>query len=348
MLMDAEEEITAPRRRRPAVMSDVGRLAGVSHQTVSRVVNGSPHVRAETRQRVIAAMRELGYRPNSVARALATGRTNTLGVVSFDTTLYGPASTLCGIERAAHEAGYFIIVASLEALDRESIGEAIERLRLHGVDGILVIAPHEEAADALLHAPGDIPLAAVEAGPAGGVPVVEVDQFAGAAAATRHLLDLGHETVWHIAGPTDWLESRKRMEGWRTTLVQAGADAPAPLIGDWSASAGYELGRRLSSDRRMTAVFVANDQMALGVLRALHESGRQIPSEVSVVGFDDIPEAPYFTPPLTTVRQDFDEVGTRSVRTLLGTMENGERLPPGSMVQPELIVRASTAAPPRR
>src|SRR2546421_12624739 len=139
-MMDGEEQPTRTRRRRPAVMSDVGRLAGVSHQTVSRVVNGSPHVRPETRQRVIAAMRELGYRPNSVARALATGRTNTLGVVSFDTTLYGPASTLYGIETAAHEAGYFIIVASLKALDRSSVSEAVERLRRQAGGGVLVVA----------------------------------------------------------------------------------------------------------------------------------------------------------------------------------------------------------------
>ncbi len=346
--MDEEEEITTSRRRRPAVMSDVGRLAGVSHQTVSRVVNGSPHVRAETRQRVIEAMRELGYRPNSVARALATGRTNTIGVVSFDTTLYGPASTLFGIERAAHDAGYFIIVASLVSLDRASVAEAIERLRRHGVDGILVIAPHTETAEALLDAPAGIPLAAVEAGPAGSVPVVEVDQFAGAAQATRHLLELGHDTVWHVAGPVDWLESGKRMEGWRATLEEAGADVPAPLVGDWSASAGYELGRRLSRDKGVSAIFVANDQMALGVLRAMNEGGREIPAEVSIVGFDDIPEAPYFTPPLTTVRQDFNEVGRRSVRMLLSTMETGERLPPGSVVQPELIVRASTAPSGKR
>src|SRR5690348_1366718 len=134
--MDAQDPTTRTRRTRPAVMSDVARLAGVSHQTVSRVINDSSHVRAETRARVLAAMRELGYRPNSVARALVTGRSNTLGVVSFDTTLYGPASTLFGIERAAHEAGYFIIVASLKALDRASLADAVERLRRQGVDGV--------------------------------------------------------------------------------------------------------------------------------------------------------------------------------------------------------------------
>ena len=265
-------------------MSDVGRLAGVSHQTVSRVINGSPHVRPETRDRVLAAMQELGYRPNPVARALVTGRSMTLGVVSFDTTLYGPATTLFGIERAAHEAGYFMIVASLEELSRASVVDAVERLRRQGVEGILVIAPHLEAGDALLHARTDVPLVAAEAGPEHGVPVVAVDQLAGATSATQHLLDLGHETVWHITGPTNFIESEQRRHGWQTTLEAAGAEVPAPLVGDWSPRAGYELGRRLSREPAVTAVFVANDQMALGLLRALHEAGREVPGEISVVG----------------------------------------------------------------
>ena len=346
--MEPGEDITISRRRpRAPVMSDVGRLAGVSHQTVSRVINGSPHVRPETRKRVLAAMEELGYRPNSVARALVTGRSKTLGVVSFDTTLYGPASTLFGIERAAHEAGYFIIVASLKALNRSSVTDAVERLRRHGVDGILVIAPHSEAGDALLHTHADVPLVAVEAGPEEGVPVVAVDQVGGAVSATQHLLDLGHETVWHISGPPNFIESQKRLEGWRRTLQKAGAKLPEPLVGDWSPRAGYELGRRLSGDPAVTAVFVANDQMALGLLRAMHEAGREVPAALSVVGFDDIPEAAYFLPPLTTVRQDFNEMGTRSLRTLLRTIETGEAPATGMLVPPELIVRASTGAPPR-
>jgi len=346
--MEPGEDITISRRRpRAPVMSDVGRLAGVSHQTVSRVINGSPHVRPETRKRVLAAMEELGYRPNSVARALVTGRSQTLGVVSFDTTLYGPASTLFGIERAAHEAGYFIIVASLKALNRSSVTDAVERLRRQGVDGILVIAPHREAGDALLHTHADVPLVAVEAGPEEGVPVVAVDQVAGAVSATQHLLDLGHETVWHITGPPNFIESQQRLKGWRMTLEQAGAEVPEPLVGDWSPRAGYELGRRLSGEPSVTAVFVANDQMALGLLRAMHEAGREVPKELSVVGFDDIPEAPYFLPPLTTVRQDFNEMGTRSLRALLRTIETGEAPAAGMLVPPELVVRASTAAAPR-
>jgi DNA-binding LacI/PurR family transcriptional regulator len=338
-----EDDGPLARRRRAAVMSDVGRLAGVSHQTVSRVINGSRHVRPETRQRVLDAMRELDYRPNSVARALVTGRSNTLGVVTFDTTLYGPATTLCAIERAAHEAGYFIIVASLRALDSTSVVEAVDRLRLHGVDGILAIAPQEDAADALRSAPEEVPLVAVEAGPTPAVPVVAVDHVVGAAAATKHLLDLGHPTVWHVAGPRGWLEARQRLDGWRATLQGAGAEVPELLFGDWSARAGYELGRRLAGDRRVTAIFAANDQMALGVLRAMNEAGREIPREVSVVGFDDIPEAAFFSPPLTTVRQDFDEMGTRGVRLLLRTMATGRRLKAGPDVVPKLIVRSSTA-----
>ena len=339
-----ETDVNGPARARPRapVMSDVGRLAGVSHQTVSRVINGSPHVRPETRDRVLAAMEALGYRPNSVARALVTGRSKTLGVVSFDTTLYGPASTLFGIERAAHEAGYFIIVASLKALDRSSVTDAVERLRRQGVDGILAIAPHEEAGDALLHTHADVPLVAVEAGPDDGVAVVAVDQVAGAVSATRHLLELGHLTVHHISGPPNFKESRQREDGWRSALEAAGAPVPAALAGDWSPQAGYELGRRLGADPAVTAVFVANDQMALGLLRATHEAGRAVPGELSVVGFDDIPEAAYFLPPLTTVRQDFIEMGRRSLRLLLDTIETGRGADSGSLVPPELIVREST------
>jgi DNA-binding LacI/PurR family transcriptional regulator len=332
-------------RRRTAVMADVARLAGVSHQTVSRVINDSAHVRPETRRRVLAAMRTLDYRPNPAARALVTGRSRTLGVVSFDTTLYGPASTLFAIEQAAHAAGYFITIVSLLAMDRAAVLGAVDRLRVQGVDGILVITPQEGAAEAVVNLPAAIPVVAVEAGRPGSVPVVAVDQFAGAVSATQLLLDLGHRTVWHVAGPRDFLEAQQRVDGWRATLKAAGAEAPPILTGDWSPRSGYEVGRRLAEDPEVTAVFVANDQMALGVLRALHERGRSIPREISVVGFDDIPEAQYFMPPLTTVRQDFGEMGRSSLRLLLELMQSGQ--PPSRLtIAPELVVRRSTAPPP--
>jgi DNA-binding LacI/PurR family transcriptional regulator len=329
-------------RPRAVVMADVAKLAGVSQQTVSRVLNDSPHVSEDTRARVLEATRKLRYRPNSVARALVTGRSRTLGVISFDTTLYGPASTLFGIERAAHDAGYFVSIVSLKSLDSASVMDAVGRLRDQGVDGVLVIAPQESAAQALLHLPGDIPLVATEAGPDDSVPLVAVDQVAGARSATQHLLDLGHRIVWHISGPRDWLEAQDRVEGWRSALEAAGAPAPRVLVGDWSPGSGYELGRRLATDPHGTAVFVANDQMALGVLRSLYEVGRRVPSEISVVGFDDIPEAAFFSPPLTTVRQDFNEMGRRSLLLLLEQIESGLRSPRRETVPPELIVRAST------
>jgi DNA-binding LacI/PurR family transcriptional regulator len=345
--MDASGDMSGTRegRRRTAVMADVAKLAGVSHQTVSRVINDSSHVRPETRRRVLAAMRQLDYRPNPAARALVTGRSRTLGVVSFDTTLYGPASTLFAIEQAAHAAGYFITIVSLLALDRVSVLNAIERLRVQGVDGILVISPQEGAAEALVNLPADVPLVAVEAGPKQSVPVVAVDQFGGAASATRLLLDLGHRTVWHVAGPRDWLEAQQRVDGWRSALAAAGAEAPPVMTGDWSPRSGYQLGQRLAEETGVSAVFVANDQMALGVLRALHERGRQIPGAVSVVGFDDIPEAQYFTPPLTTVRQDFGEMGRSALRLMLDVMQGTGEPAVRLTVAPELVVRRSTGPP---
>src|SRR3954471_2978284 len=210
-------------RRRAPRLEDVAKVAGVSHQTVSRVINASAHVRPETRERVLAAMRELDYRPNSVARALATGRSRTIVVVSFDTTLYGPATTLYAIEHAAHEQGYFVSVASLQSLDLGSVRSAVDRLRQRGVDGVVVIAPQTPAAAAVSELPADVPVVAVEAGPENSIPVVTVDQVAGAQRATEHLLELGHRNVWHLAGPTDWVEAQQRLDGWRRALKAAGA-----------------------------------------------------------------------------------------------------------------------------
>jgi len=335
-----------PEKRRHAVMTDVARLAGVSYQTVSRVLNNSPLVRGETRERVLAAIRELDYRPNSVARALVTGRSKTLGVVTFDTKLYGPASTLLGIEQAAHDAGYAVSISSLRSLNRETVLVAIEQLRDHGVDGVAVIAPLRSGFEALGHVKSDFPVVAAAAGSAASIPVASVDQAAGSAAATRFLLSLGHKTVWHLAGPPDWTEADERIQGWRSELEAAGAKVPTILRGDWTPRSGYELGERLLQIPELTAILVANDQMALGLLRRLHESGRKVPGDLSVIGFDDIPEAAYFTPPLTTVRQDFSELGRLCLQALLRRIE-GDPEPTRVMVPPELVLRSSTGPSPR-
>ncbi|MFI7420741.1 LacI family DNA-binding transcriptional regulator [Nonomuraea sp. NPDC049684] len=326
---------------------DVAVLAGVSAMTVSRVLNAPDRVRAETRARVMAAVRELDYRPNQAARQLVTGRSGVLGVVSIDTTLYGPASTLYCIEQAARRAGYNVSIASLPSLSRRSMEEGVQRLRAQAVDGVIIVAPHESAADGLRHLPPEMPVVAVDAGDDIPVPVAKVDQQAGARRVTRHLLSLGHETVWHVAGPADWLDANGRIEGWRGVLEAAGREVPEVLRGDWSARSGYQLGRRLCENPDVTAVFVANDQMALGVLRALREAGRRVPEDVSVAGFDDIPESAYFWPPLTTVRQDFGEVGRHAFHLLLDFMA-GHEPEPRRLVEPELVVRESTGARPSR
>lgn len=336
---------------RSPVMSDVAKVAGVSHQTVSRVVNGHPNVREETVVRVRRAIAELGYHPNSTARALVTRRTNMLGALAVDTSLFGPAQTLAGIERAAREAGYFLSIVSVDDLSPDGVAEALDHLVQQSVEGCVAIAPQQELVHALATLPGPRPLVSVEGGEGTGLPVVGVDQEQGARDAVRHLLDLGHRTVHHVAGRVDWLEAEARVHGWREELLAASREVPDPLAGDWSPHSGYELGRRLTERRaageEVTAVFVANDQMAVGLLKALHEAGLRVPDDVSVVGFDDIPEAAYLTPGLTTVVQDFTRVGTAALEILLGALEAPDRVdaPAGRAVPAVLRVRDSSAPP---
>jgi DNA-binding LacI/PurR family transcriptional regulator len=332
---------------RPPVMADVARLAGVSHQTVSRVLNEHPNVRPLTREKVLAAIRELAYRPNAAARTLVTRRTHTVGVISFDNMLYGPASMLYGFERAAHDA-YFVSIASLPALDRGSMLDAVERFVGQGIEGIIVIATQDTAVAALAHVPPEVPLVAVGCGTRAAVTSVAIDNAAGAGAATEYLLSLGHRTVYHVAGPSSCLDAAERVDGWRAALGEAGAPEPPVLAGDWSSASGYELGCQLASDPELTAIFCGNDPMALGVMRALTERGFRVPGDISVVGFDDVPEAGYYLPPLTTVRQDFGEVGRQALRALVDRMSGV--IPPGPRIRvaPELIVRASAASPRNR
>ena len=332
---------------RPPVMADVARLAGVSHQTVSRVLNEHPNVRPLTRDKVLAAIRELAYRPNAAARTLVTRRTHTLGVISFDTMLYGPASMLYGFERAAHDA-YFVSIASLPALDRRSMLDAVDRFLGQGIEGIVVIATQDTAVAALAHVPPEVPLVAVGCGTRASVTSVAIDNAAGAAAATRYLLGLGHQTVYHVAGQASCLDAQERIDGWRQALRDAGAAEPEVLAGDWSSASGYELGCQLATDPAVTAIFCGNDPMALGVMRALAERGLRVPDDVSIVGFDDVPEAGYYLPPLTTVRQDFGQVGRQALSALVDRMSGAIPAGPRIRVAPELIVRASVAGPRNR
>ncbi|MGW5636215.1 LacI family DNA-binding transcriptional regulator [Streptomyces sp. NPDC003832] len=329
------------------VMGDVARLAGVSKQTVSRVLNEHPSVRPETREAVLAAMNTLGYRPSRSARSLASGRTRMLGVISFDAARYGPASILTAINTAAQEAGYLVSSIALDTADPATVTEAVGRLAAEGADGVIAIAPQSWVGRALAETRLDLPLVVLETAPDAETPLVAGDSRTGALLATGHLLDLGHTTVWHIAGPEGFSSADRRLASWRACLSEHGAPVPEPLIGDWSADSGYELGRLLARRPEVTAVFASNDQMALGLLHALHEAGRSVPGEVSVVGYDDIPEAAHLLPPLTTVRTDFTEIGTRALRLLLAGID-GHAEPPRveSLVPVELVVRRSTGPAP--
>ncbi|KJK35749.1 LacI family transcriptional regulator [Streptomyces variegatus] len=332
------------------VMADVARMAGVSKQTVSRVLNDHPAVRPGTREAVLEAMRTLGYRPSRSARSLASGRTRMLGVISFDAARYGPASILTAINTAAQEAGYLVSSIALDTADRDTVVEAVNRLSAEGADGVIAIAPQLWVGRALAETTDlGTPLVVLESALDDGTALVTGDSRTGARKATEHLLGLGHATVWHIAGPAGWTSADHRLASWQATLRAAGAAAPAPLVGDWSAGSGYDLGRGLARRPDVTAVFASNDQMALGLLHALHEAGRSVPGDVSVVGYDDVPEAAHFLPPLTTVRTDFAEIGTRSLRLLLDRIDGpGERPLVDTLVPVDLVVRASSGPPPVR
>jgi DNA-binding LacI/PurR family transcriptional regulator len=331
---------------RPPAMTDVARAAAVSHQTVSRVLNGHPNVRPETRARVFAAIEKLGYQPNLAARTLASGRSTQLGLVTLNTMLLGPVATLYAVEQAARAAGYSVSVTSVHSIDRSSLSDSLTRLVQRSVAGVIIIAPVASRDSALDALPPELPAVVVEADPLHDISAVTVDQRKGARLATRHLLDLGHRTVVHIAGPKDWIEAQERVIGWRSALEEAGAEIPQMISGDWSAQSGYDAGRVLVNAREVTAVFAANDNMALGLFRALSEHGRSVPGDVSVVGFDDNPGAGFFTPPLTSVRQDFAEMGRRSVELLLRQVKDDTRRVEHITLTPELVLRESTAPPP--
>ncbi|WP_431246710.1 LacI family DNA-binding transcriptional regulator [Leifsonia xyli] len=326
-----------------ASMRDVAALAGVSHQTVSRVINGHPSIRESTRQRVREAMVQLHYRPNRAARALVTARSRTIGVLSTSAAaLYGPVSSINAIQDAARAAGYTVAVAQLPDLTAESIAEGLEHLLAQSVEGIVVIAPQEVVMEQLQTSGLDVPYVTLLGGPASVQRELTVDQVAGARAATRHLIELGHERIVHLSGPLTWFEAQARVDGYREELAQAGLDAEPVPEGDWTAESGYRLGLAVLDDPGITAVFASNDQMALGLYHAAHERGRRIPDDLSVVGFDDIPEAAHFWPPLTTVLQDFTQLGRRSVESLVAEIEGGAE-PSAVRLLPDLVARRSTA-----
>lgn len=334
------------RTERGARMIDVARLAGVSQQTVSRVVNNHGNVSTDVRERVESAIKRLRYRRNPSARALATSRSHNLGIVSFGLAQYGPSVALTGIIEQARRSGYATNLVTLGDVDRSHMRAALDHLLADAVDGIIILAPIEAALHAIEGIDTHVPLVAFEPGADAGTTNVGTDEVLGAALATRHLLGLGHETVHQISGPEGWLGTRARLKGWAGELASAGLPSPEPIAGDWSTCSGYAAGLAVAADPTITAVFVANDQMALGVISAIQACQLRVPEDISVIGFDDVPESPFFIPALTTLRVDFGEVGRLAVDRILSLM-NGDAAEPIPRVIPELVVRSSTAPPPK-
>lgn len=331
---------------RASRMSDVAERAGVSHQTVSRVINEMPGVRPETRDRVLQAIEELRYRRNLAARLLASSRSRTVGVVTWGTGQFGPANVLLALEAAARDSEYRLATVNVVSMSREAFRAAVNELQERVVEAMVVIVPHETILREAQALELNIPTVVVEGDMSRTPLTAGFDNFEGGRLATRHLLSLGHETVIHLSGPNGWAEAHARRDGWRAELESQGRRIP-PLRwgGDWSAASGYRTGRSLAREPDVTAVFVGNDQMALGLLRALLEASRRVPDDVSVIGFDDLPEAEFFLPSLTTIRQDFAQLGHR-VMEILERVLAGEEEPSVDLVPTTLIVRSSTAPPP--
>lgn len=327
--------------RKPNIR-EVATLAGVSHMTVSRVLNDHPSIAPATRERVLEVMQQLNYRPNSAARALATRKTNRIGVVVDSVGEYGPANTLRAIEDAAHDRGYTVSSIAMSSDRTLTPHDALVSLMAIGIDALCLITPRTSSIDLLREVSTGIPTLVVKAEPEDDFFTVSVNQSRGSELAARHLIDLGHRDMVHLAGPLDWLDARGREREWHAQLAAADLPARPAAVGDWTADSGYDFGRTAELD--FTAVFAANDQVALGLLHAFHERGIRVPEDVSIVGFDDMPESRHFLPPLTTVRQDFRALGLTSVTTLLAELE-GDDVPRRTLLEPQLVVRASTAPP---
>ncbi|GGI44372.1 DNA-binding LacI/PurR family transcriptional regulator [Agromyces flavus] len=328
-------------------MFDVARHAGVSHQTVSRVLNDLPGVAAATRERVRQAMAELNYAPSPTARAMARRRSGSIGLIQAGRPDYGPSSAALGFNEAAREAGYAVSQASMRALDADELTQAVHRLVLQRVEAIVLISGEREGVDVLRGIDAGVPVVAVASERSPGTHRVSFDQAAGARLATEHLIGLGHRRIAHVAGPADSMDAAERRRGFAAALEAHGLEHREPIEGDWLAASGHAAGVRVLEDGWATAVFVGNDQMSLGLLAACHAAGVAVPDDLSVVGFDDIPEAAFFTPALTTMRQDFHTLGLDIMATVLDVLRDEPSAPDRTTRVPELVVRASTAAPPR-
>jgi DNA-binding LacI/PurR family transcriptional regulator len=331
---------------RPASIRDVAAAAGVSYQTVSRVINGHPSVKGSTRDLVDATIARLGFRPNRAARALRGGPVQSVTVLTNNTTLYGYAALLQGIEEAARAADFSVGIRVMESDEPAVIRDDVDRAVESG-GALIVVAFDLAGTTALAAVPDAVPMVAAVETPVGGEgagkPWVWINDREAAVGATEYLLGLGHRTVHFISIPSS-TETGQRLVGWKSALENAGVTVPDPIRGDWDIRSGYEAGQSLALDPAVTAVLCGNDDLALGVIRAMLQAGRDIPGSVSIVGFDDMPVASYVTPALTTVRLDFVELGRAAFALLQEQLGIGTAAAPRP--QPKLVVRESSGPPP--
>jgi DNA-binding LacI/PurR family transcriptional regulator len=330
---------------RPAVLMDVAAEAGVSVSTVSRVLTGRVPVSDTLRARVEDAVRRLGYHPNAAAQALVSGRRSTVAVIARNTLRYGYAATLQGIEEAARAAGFVMTITVVESDVDDELHRAVDLVMSQPLAGVIVLEFDRIGVHTLQAFPAALPVVAAAGARhrSSSRPHAFLDDFAGGRAATEYLLGLGHPTVHHVAIPATRTRSG-RSWGWRTALERAGARVPPMAQADYSPLSGYNAGVALRETHGVTAILCGNDELAIGVARAYQEVGKSIPGDVSIMGFDDQPFAQMWHPSLSTVSQDFIDLGRRTFGLLEQWLETGAR-PPDSAVQPTIVVRESTAAP---
>lgn len=331
--------------KRP-VIRDVARAAGVSVPTVSRVLTGAARVSEEKAQRVRVAIEELGFLPSAAARALVTRKPMLIAVIAGNTSRFGYAETIRGIEEEARADGYTVSITVVESADRTEVERAISLVTGQPIAGVVVLKFDPPGVAALQALPSQLPVVAVSGVRARGVPQSVLDEAAAAHELVEHMLDLGHRTVHHVSVPPSRREDG-RTTGWRRALVDRGAEVPSIIAATWDPDSGRDIGREIGRRDDVTAVFCGNDEIALGVIRGLRECGKNVPEDVSVAGFDDHPLSQMFTPSLTTVHQDFAGLGRRAYRQLDGLIE-GRKIRQFCSERPTLVLRESTAAPPLR
>ena len=339
-------------------IKEVAKIAGVSTQTVSRVLNNRPDVSDHTRRRIQQIIDDVGYSPNVYARNLSRGRSNTIGVIGFGLNYFGTQNVLSGIEKEANNLDYTLSLRLIDRFNPTRVNEIIYNLESERVEGLIWAVPGGiSSSDWLLEKFSNIhiPVVYINKEQVGNEFIAALDNHLGGRMATQHLVDQGYQRIGIITGPQNWWETQERLAGWLEVVENQGYQDFDSLIveGDWKPTSG-EIGlvTLLKQEPTVDAVFVSNDQMALGVLRAARQLGIKVPQQLGVIGFDDIPEAAFFYPPLSTIRQEPNALGSKAIEiinTLMQASQNDIEIKPYvTLIEPELTIRQSSLGGNRR